>query len=120
MFIPVPFGFGLFGLRPRVNELEVSLSESRQKVAELERVVQCLERRVEKHARVLEVLQGLVTETHGMTEAELLGRVRQVETARTTAPLKTCLHCGKALNKKDNRCIYCGEVRPVESVAELL
>jgi hypothetical protein len=111
---------GFFGHHRRLTELEASASECQRKIAELEEAVRRLERQVVKQAHLMQVLHGLLIETRGMTEAEFLDKVRQVEAERTTAPPKTCRHCGKVLPKKDNRCIYCGEVRPVESVAELL
>jgi hypothetical protein len=108
MFVP--------GLFTNVKASESDVSEVRRTVAELQETVKQLERRLEKQALLLQVLQGLVLQTHEMTEVEFL--VRQLQIERAIAPPKRCAHCGKVLSRKLNHCVFCGrEGVPVESTS---
>jgi len=67
---------------------------------------------VDRQALVILVLKEMLLAGIKPTETEFLERLAQVATQK--ADSKTCSKCGKALNPKHSRCIYCGETRPAE------
>jgi hypothetical protein len=75
---------------------------------------------VEKQAVLLRALFTLLSHKQGLTEAELLDLFRQVEAEKASTPAKKCAQCGRAVNQKTHRCIYCGEACEVESAFEFL
>ena len=111
--VPVPMPFGTPGEGRKLDEARGEIATLRDAVAELQR-------RVEKQAVLLRALFALLSERQGLTEAELLDRFRQAETERASAPAKMCSHCGRAVNLKHHRCLYCGEACTVGSAFELL
>jgi hypothetical protein len=111
--IPVPMPFGTPGERRK-------LDEARGEIATLRDVVAEMQRRVEKQAVLLRALFVVLSERQGYTEAELLDRFRQVEAERASAPAKKCAQCGRAVNQRTQRCLYCGAECQVETAFELL
>ena len=65
-------------------------------------------------------LFALLSAKQGLTEAELLDRFRQVEVEKASTPPKKCADCGRAVNQRSHRCLYCGAACPVGSAFELL
>jgi ribosomal protein L32 len=96
------------------------LEDTRREIDILRETVSDLERRLEKQAVLLRALFALLGERPGFTEAELIERFRQVETYKACAPAIKCPSCGRAVNLRHHRCLYCGEACPVESAFEYL
>jgi hypothetical protein len=96
------------------------LNEARGDIAALEEEVAVLRRRLEKQAVLLRALFALLMQREGMTEAELLARFSQVEAQKANAPPKRCQRCGRAVNLRHHRCLYCEETYQVESAFDLL
>jgi hypothetical protein len=92
------------------NEIENHVSQS--EVGELRSTLRQLQARIDRQALVILVLKEMLMAGIKPTETEFLERLAQV--AAEKADSKTCQKCGKALNPKHNRCIYCGEARPAE------
>ena len=72
------------------------LEETRREVADLRDTVVRLERRLEKQTTLLQALAGILRQTHGVTEINLLERVRMLEKEKAAAPPKTCVNCNRA------------------------
>jgi hypothetical protein len=96
------------------------LDEARADIRSLREAVADLQRRVEKQAVLLRALFALLGQKQDLTEAELLDLFRRVEADRASAPAKKCSQCGRAVNQKTLRCLYCGEACAVESAFEFL
>jgi hypothetical protein len=110
---PDPFPLGA-PTRPRT--LEDALGEIRF----LWEAIADLRRREEKQAVLVRALVALLSEKQGLTEAELLDRFRQVEVEKAGIPPRKCAQCGRSVNQRTHRCLYCDEACPVESAFELL
>jgi ferredoxin len=113
--MPVPFPNPIGS--PADNK---KLDEARREITALRDAAADLQRRVEKQALLLRAFFALLGERHGLTEEELLDRFRQAETEQANAPVKLCAHCGRPVNQRHHRCLYCGEACPVQSAFELL
>jgi hypothetical protein len=100
----------------RLRELDKAQREGRA----LREVVADLQRRVEKQAVLVRALFTLLSVKQGITEAELLDRFRRVEAERASAQVKKCGQCGRTVNERTHRCLYCGAVCEVESAFEFL
>ncbi len=112
---PIPFP-SPFGTSAEGKNLE----EARGEIVVLQEVVAELERRLETQAVLLRAVFALLNERHGFTEAELLGRFWEVEAERAGAPPKRCSRCGRGVNLRHLRCLYCNEACQVESAFDLL
>jgi hypothetical protein len=113
MIVPVPMPFGTPADRSKLDEAQGEVRALREAVADLQR-------RVEKQAVLVRAFFTLLSAKQGLTEAELLDRFRWVEVERANAPAKKCSQCGRAVNQRTNRCMYCGAACEVESAFELL
>lgn len=113
MILPVPIPVG------STKDLETKVAAQQRELTELRKLVQQLDERLDRQGLVLRALCRVVQEAQGLNPRQLLDRVRQEETERASAPPRTCPKCGKVVTQRTNRCIYCGEVREMESVLEL-
>jgi hypothetical protein len=96
------------------------LDEAQGDIRALRQEVADLRRRVEKQAVIVRALFAFLSTKQGLTEAELLDRFRQVEAERASAPAKKCAQCGRAVNQRTQRCLYCGAPAPVDSAFDFL
>ena len=75
--------------------------------------VQDLEERFDRLALVSEALWTLLRDRVGITEAELLDRVREVDLSdgvldgKVRRPVVDCPSCHRAVSTRNMRCIYC-------------
>ena len=111
--VPVPMPFGTPGEGRKLDEARGEIATLRDAVAELQR-------RVEKQAVLLRALFALLSAKHGLTEAELIARYREIEAARAGVQPKSCPECGRSVNQRTHRCIYCGAACEIESAFEFL
>jgi hypothetical protein len=96
-----------------LNEIENKVSQSGGELTELQAAVKQLQARVDRHALVIQALKDLLLLSQGeFTEVEFLERLEHA--ALQKADGRTCRKCGKAMNAKHKRCMYCGEERPPE------
>src|SRR6516165_137492 len=101
MPVPYPVPFGDPADRGKLDDVQGEIRALREAVADLQR-------RVEKQAVLVRALFTLLSAKQGLTEAELLDRFRWVEVERANAPAKKCSQCGRVVNQRTHRCMYCG------------
>jgi hypothetical protein len=74
-----------------------------------------LDQRVDQMVLVVQAMWTLLQEKVGLTDAELLARVTELDThdgatdGRVTRPPVKCAKCGAGVARKFNRCLFCGE-----------
>src|SRR5262249_31491191 len=91
------------------NPLEMpSVSE----VAELKTALRQLQARVDRQSFVIQALKDMMLSANKSTDAEVLDRIAQIASER--GDTRTCKKCGKAMNPKNPRCMYCGEAKPAD------
>src|SRR5690349_13725138 len=96
------------------------LEDTRNDVARLRDTIAELRKRVDHQAVLLRTMFGLLQEKHGFTAADLLDRFRTDLAEHAKPSPKMCKNCGRAVNLKFHRCMYCETPQPVESVFELV
>ena len=76
---------------------------------------------IERLLMITEALWSILKEQHGYSDAELIKRVALIDArdgkldGRVAAePPKPCPHCGRILEKKRPRCLFCGGVVAVD------
>ena len=94
------------------DDVERKVSQSGSELVELKAAVRQLQARVERHALVVQVLKDLLLAHGGFSEDEFLDRLKAAAAQKVDD--KTCRKCGKVMNAKHARCMYCGEQRPPE------
>lgn len=84
-------------------------------------------RRLERLILVNAALWSLLQDKTGLTEQDLLDRVKLLDGMDGAAdgklargPSSKCEQCGRTLNSRHNRCLYCGAERRVGSAFELI
>ncbi|MGC4006658.1 MAG: hypothetical protein QM811_27460 [Pirellulales bacterium] len=71
---------------------------------------------------VSQALWELVKEKLGLEEGELLAKIAEVDLrdgkadGRMVGRVATCGQCGRTVNTKHKKCIYCGELLPREHI----
>jgi len=95
-----------------LNEVARNASQDHSQVIELQAAVRQLQARVDRHALVIQVLKDMLLAGNDAAEGDFLDRLEQA--AAQKADAKSCRKCGKAMNPKHSRCMYCGEARPAE------
>lgn len=96
------------------------LDDSRVDGAKLGDTIAELRRQVSNQGALLRALFVLLREKHDITEATLLDQFRAALAERTNPAAKMCLRCGRPVNLKFQRCMYCDEPQPVASAFELI
>jgi hypothetical protein len=85
---------------------------SHSDIRELQAVVRWLQERVDRHALVIQVLKDMLLAGNTAAEGDFLDRLERA--AAVKAAGKNCRKCGKAMNPKQSRCLYCGQDRPAD------
>ena len=92
------------------DAVERKVSQSSSELVELRAAVRQLQARADRQALAIQVLKDMLLSQPGFREDEFLERLQRA--AAQKADDKDCRKCGKALNAKHSRCMYCGEQRP--------
>jgi ribosomal protein S27AE len=96
------------------------IDEARREIELLRETVAALQWRIDKQAVLMRAFFALVSETHGIAEADLLTRFRIVDLEKSATPVKRCDKCGRTVSLRHKKCYYCGEPYRVKSAFELL
>lgn len=91
------------------NDIERKVSQSGGEITELKDAVKQLLARVDRHAVVIQALKDMLLSRGDFNEDDFLERLEQAVAQKKEG--MTCRKCGKALNAKHKRCMYCGEER---------
>ncbi|MBN2857258.1 MAG: hypothetical protein JXN63_02545 [Candidatus Delongbacteria bacterium] len=86
--------------------------------------LETLQNRFEKLKLVTMAVWTFIKDEKNITEDALIERVREIDKLDGSADgklklgIKKCGKCGKTLNPKFEKCLYCGFVTPIGSVFE--
>jgi len=94
------------------DEVANKVLQSGGELVELKADLRQLQARVDRNTLVIQVLKEMLLAQGGFREEEFADRLQRAAAQRTAD--KACRKCGKPLNPKHNRCMYCGEPRPPE------
>lgn len=94
------------------GEMESKVSQSGSELTELKAALKQLIARVDRHALVIQVLKDMLLARGEFNDDEFFKRLETAATQKADG--KTCRKCGKVLNPKQSRCMYCGQERPPE------
>ena len=79
---------------------------------------------IERLLMIAEALWTILKEKHGYTDADLIQRVAMIDArdgridGRVAAsPPQPCPHCGRIVERKRPRCLYCGHMVPLDPFA---
>ncbi len=101
------------GYQPQKQENGASKSE-----------LEILQDRLERLKLVTMAVWTFVKNERGINEDALIDRVRELDSldgvsdGKLRLGVKKCGKCGKSLNPKFEKCLYCGYVTPIGSVFE--
>jgi len=106
----------------QIAEAKTDAFEAKQQTAQFSDRVRSLEIQVAQTALACQAMWELLRERTGISEAELLAKIKEVDLRdgsqdgrMTTVPIK-CPACGKPANSKMIRCLYCGVALPKQHV----
>jgi len=92
------------------DDVERKVVQGSTEIIELQAGLKKLQARVEKHSLVIKVLSEMLLAQGGIDASEF--RQRLESAAAQKEQDKQCHNCGRPINLKHNRCMYCGEQRP--------
>jgi hypothetical protein len=99
---------------------ESSARSAKDAVYRLENQLRKAEKRADRLVLVIHALFRLLAEKTGATEAELQDALAGIgKEAQTRAPVE-CPGCGRVFNTAAQKCMYCGESRPLQSIFDAL
>jgi ribosomal protein S27AE len=110
MFIPLP-GAGDF---------DSPVPDLQQSTTDLRDAIRRLEKRLERQSLVIKALGGLLIQGGAVTEEQLLVRIQQIGEERVSDAARVCPNCGRTMNAKHDKCLYCGGARKVQSALDLI
>ena len=93
---------------------EATAGLDRQHAERAERKVKHHERRLDKLTLVCMALWSLLQEKTGLTEEDLLERIRQIDMAdgvqdgKAKKQIAKCPSCNRTMSPRHGRCLYCG------------
>ncbi len=100
----------------RIAEAKTDAAQAKDEVSRHKERIAELEFQVGRMALACQALWELLRSRVGISEAELLAKINEVDVRdgtkdqRMTPQLTTCPRCGRTLNTKSSRCVYCGAV----------
>jgi len=106
----------------QIAEAKTDAIEAKQEAAQYSDRVRSLESQVAQIALACQAMWELLRERAGISEAELLAKIKEVDLrdgtqdGRMTPVLTKCPACGKPSNSKNARCMYCGAAIPKQHV----
>jgi hypothetical protein len=98
----------------RLAEAQSEASRAKDEVATYRNRIRDLEFSLNRMALMSQAVWELVSGRLGISENELLSRVSEIDLrdgvadGRMTAKVSNCSACGRPVNTKRSRCIYCG------------
>jgi hypothetical protein len=105
----------------RINDVENTAQESSRKATDFQGRVRQLEDSIERLVLVNAALWSLLKDRTGLTDAALTARVRDidlrdgVEDGKITQSVQNCQKCGRSMNPRHKKCLYCGGERLASS-----
>jgi hypothetical protein len=103
-----------------MNDDLSSLGHARGDIAQLQQKIADLQRRIDKQAVLLRALFLLLRDQGNVSEEKLLERFQECEAWRNKSDVVRCRNCGRTVNMRHNRCLYCNEPCRVQSAFELI
>ncbi len=107
-------------MRTRAREVESKTLDTKRDIRELEE-------KIDKLSLVCRALWTYVQENHSLSEEDLMEKIKEVDLMDGTADGKLtnrnvlkCKSCKRVVNKRHNKCIYCGSEGKFESIFETL
>jgi ribosomal protein S27AE len=94
------------------DDYERKVLQTGSTLAELQETIRHLQSRVDRQALVIQALKEMLLSHGGFSEDQFLEKLQLAATQKLDS--KKCSKCGKAMNAKHLRCIYCGEARGTE------
>jgi hypothetical protein len=98
----------------RLAEAQSDASRAKDEVATYKNRIRDLEFSLNRMALVSQAMWELLSSRLGIAESELLARMSEIDLrdgvadGRMTAKVTNCSDCGRPVNTKRARCIYCG------------
>jgi hypothetical protein len=117
--------FHEIGQNIRIAQAELSAQTAVSNAADAEEQIKLLQKRVDRLALLCQTLWAFLQEDRLLTEQDLLEKMKEVEQHNgrqdgRTVQARPCGSCGRPLNPKQPKCIYCGAEKSSSSVFDSL
>jgi len=98
----------------RIAEAKTAAADAKNEVSRYKDRIQDLEFSVNRLALASQALWELLRSRLGVSDAELLAKMSEIDLRdgvkdqRITTRIASCPRCGRTVNTKSARCLYCG------------
>jgi len=98
----------------RIAEAQTDASRAKDEITTYKNRIRDLEFSLNRMALVSQAVWELLSSRLGIPESELLARISEIDLrdgvadGRMSAQVSHCSDCGRPVNTKRSRCIYCG------------
>lgn len=99
-------------------------SEASHDAASARRDVADLQNQVDRLKLICAAMWELVKEKNSLTEDDLIARIAILDAkdgvadGKMSRGVRKCVKCQRTVAAKQNKCMYCGAIQPVESIFE--
>ncbi len=108
----------------RAARAESEARKSQTKAGAVQRELRMLGERLDKLVLVNMAMWSLIQERTGVTEEDLANRVQEIDLrdgvadGKVTKKLRQCSKCGRAMSRRHNKCLFCGNDQLGETALE--
>lgn len=110
----------IYGLRAEqaARKADAAAAASRSKAADVAGGARQLEQRLDQLTLVCMAMWSLLREKTGLTEEDLMERVRVIDLAdgqedgKVRTQITQCAKCSRTMSRRHDKCIYCGAAKP--------
>ena len=109
--------FWEFRQSQRIGQAEAEAERGRSKAAEARREAQDVDARLDKLTLACMAMWELVKEKTGLTEEDLMERVRQIDLSdgrldgKIQKQIARCPKCDHVMSARHQKCMYCGATK---------
>jgi hypothetical protein len=95
----------------KIRDLERQQGDAAGRVTDAQERVRAMDETVGRLMTTTAAMWSLVKERTGLTDQELLDRVKRMEEEEGKGQAVECAKCGRTISARQRRCMYCGAER---------
>ncbi len=117
--------FGKTGKRGKFSEAQSTAEKAYQEVEKAREDIRKLEDKIEHLVIICQALWSFIREKEQLSEKDLEEKIKSFQSVASddetqNVNTKACVECGRTINRKQAKCIYCGAEQPLNSIFDAI